>query len=279
MSLVLVSPSTDSWSQVLAAAGRSRPHSVSGSTAASVSTTASIVAIRGWIIPTPLAIPLRVTGTGRPSASGSSIVVVTILATESVVRRASAAAVKASSVGASVGMIAANPSRTLSSGNRVPMIPVDRWSVRSTSTPAAVASIRAIAAWSSSPAWPVAALADPLVEMTALAYPNPPRGSADVAARWARDRRTGAAAKLFGVKTAATAAGPPVVTMTARSGRPEALIPTASPPAAKPAGMADRRSTGGRTVEDIGMGKSDKVVTARAEAAGARPSRAGRGRG
>ena len=30
MSLVLVSPSTDSWSQVLAAAGRSRPHSVSG---------------------------------------------------------------------------------------------------------------------------------------------------------------------------------------------------------------------------------------------------------
>ena len=39
VSLVLVSPSTESWSQVRAAAGRSRPHSVSGSTAASVSTT------------------------------------------------------------------------------------------------------------------------------------------------------------------------------------------------------------------------------------------------
>ena len=76
VSFVLVSPSTLSWSQVRAAAGRSRPHRVSGAALASVSTTASIVAIRGWIIPTPLAMPLTVTVTGRPSGSGRAIEVV-----------------------------------------------------------------------------------------------------------------------------------------------------------------------------------------------------------
>src|SRR5439155_1811451 len=67
-----------------------------------------------------------------------------------------------------------------------------------------------------------------------------------------RLRRTGAAAKAFGVKTAAAAAGrrpsgPRVVAMTARSGRPDALIPTAVAPATNPPGIAARRSTAGRT--------------------------------
>src|ERR1700675_4236726 len=96
--------------------------------------------------------------------------------------------------------------------------------------------------------------------MTAWAQPNPPRALPDVAARWARDRRTGAAANAFGVKTAAAAAGPPVATTTARSGRPEALIPAASPPALKPAGMAARRSTGGRSVEDAGTGCAEVAM-------------------
>ena len=98
VSLVLVSPSTESWSHVRAAAGRSRPHSTSGATVASVSTIDSIVAIRGWIIPTPLAMPLTVTGTGRPSASGSSTVVVATFVDRIVVRSASAAASSPSSV-------------------------------------------------------------------------------------------------------------------------------------------------------------------------------------
>ena len=93
--------------------------------------------------------------------------------------------------------------------------------------------------------------------MIASAQPNPPRASPDVAARCAFDSRTGAAANVFGVKTAAAAAGPEVVTTTARSGRPEALIPAASPPARKPDGMAARRSTGGRSGEDAGMGRSE----------------------
>ena len=280
MSFVLVSPSTESWSQVRAAAGRSRPHRTSGATVASVSTTDSIVAIRGWIIPTPLAIPLTVTRAGEPpSAPGRSTVVVATLVFESVVRSATAAASSPSSVAASVGRIAASPASTFSSGNRVPMIPVERWSVRSTATPVAAASISAISAWSASPAAPVAAFALPLVEMTASAQPNPPRGSPDVAARCARDSRTGAAANVFGVKTAATAAGPAVERTTARSGRPEALIPAANPPALKPAGMAGRRSTGGRSVEDVGMERSEMVVMARVGAVRGRPSRAGRGRG
>ena len=142
MSFVLVSPSTESWSQVRAAAGRRRPHRTSGSTVASVSTTDSIVAIRGWIIPTPLAIPLTVIRAGEPpSVPGRSTVAVATLVFELVVRRATAAASSPSSVAESVGTIAANPAITLSSGSRVPMIPVERWSVRSTSTPVAAASI------------------------------------------------------------------------------------------------------------------------------------------
>ncbi len=172
MSFVDVSPSTLSWSQVRAAAGRSRPWSVAGSTAASVRTIDSIVAIRGWIIPTPLAIPVtRTERTASPSASGRVRVVVAALTTESVVRRASAAAARPSSLGASVGATAAIPDRTMSSGSRVPMIPVDSRSVVGSSVPVAAASIAATSAWSASPAAPVAAFAQPLVEMTAVAQP------------------------------------------------------------------------------------------------------------
>ena len=70
MSFVLVSPSTESWFQVRTVAARSSPWRVAGLTAASVRTTASIVAIRGWIIPTPLAMPETVTGRGRPVGAG-----------------------------------------------------------------------------------------------------------------------------------------------------------------------------------------------------------------
>jgi hypothetical protein len=76
VSFVLVSPSTESWFQVRAAAGRSSPQSVSGEAVASVRITDSIVAICGWIIPTPLAIPLTVTSTEPAPTVGSSTLVV-----------------------------------------------------------------------------------------------------------------------------------------------------------------------------------------------------------
>src|SRR5439155_5962796 len=85
-----------------------------------------------------------------------------------------------------------------------------------------------------------------------------------------RLRRTGAAAKAFGVKTAAAAAGrrpsgPRVVAMTARSGRPDALIPTAVAPATNPPGIAARRSTAGRTgggADDAGAGSGPAAEVA-----------------
>src|SRR5262249_43840752 len=100
--------------------------------------------------------------------------------------------------------------------------------------------------------------------MTADAKPKPARGSSDVAARLARDRRTRAAPNAFGVNTAAAAASPAVVTMSATSGRPEALIPAATPPAEKPAGRTARRSTAGRVAA---LGVSIAIVRVPAEAA------------
>ena len=240
-----------------------------------------MVAMFGWIIPTPLAMPLTVTATAAPSGPGRATVVVAILVTESVVRSATATASRPASPEVSVGTSAPRPAPTLSSGRRVPMTPVDRCRTPDSSMSSAAATSRPTACWSASPAAPVAAFAEPLVQMTARAQPNPPRASPDVAARLARDRRTGAAANALGVKTAAAAAGPPVVTARARSGRPEALIPAARPPARKPAGMTARRSMAGKAAGAAAGLDPEMVVVIRGPAAAApgRPSRAGRGRG
>ena len=128
VSLVLVSPSTDSWSHVRAAAGRRTLHRTSGATAASVSTTDSIVAMFGWIIPTPLAMPVIVTVTGSPSARRQhERRRAPTLATESVVRSASAAASRPASSPRSAATRPPTPASTRSSGSRVPMMPVERW--------------------------------------------------------------------------------------------------------------------------------------------------------
>ena len=155
------------------------PTGRSGATAASVSTIESIVAIIGWIIPTPLAMPLTVTVRGarrRRAAStrrrrglGHRVGRPQGLGGGRETRRRSACR---------VGTSASSPAATLSSGRRVPMTPVERWSVvvhrrRRAPRPAAAAT----SSWSASPAAPVAALALPLVEMTASAQPNPPRAS------------------------------------------------------------------------------------------------------
>ena len=55
----------------------------------------------------------------------------------------------------------------MSSGSRVPMIPVERWRVCDSGVPRACARKPAIAAWSRSPGAPVAAFAEPLVEIDA----------------------------------------------------------------------------------------------------------------
>ena len=100
---------------------------------------------------------------------------VAILVRESVVRSATATASSASSVASSPAAHSSpRPARTLSSGSRVPITPVDSSRVEPTGTPAAVASSLATSSWSVSPAGPVAAFAQPLVAMIALAQPERP---------------------------------------------------------------------------------------------------------
>ena len=120
----------------------------------------SIVAIRGWIIPTPLAIPVTVISTVPPPAAGAEPVTVAAFVTESVVRSASAAAASAASSAVSPPSATRSIAAvTRSSGSRAPMMPVERWRTWLGRQPSAVATAAPIAAWSSSPAAPVAAFA------------------------------------------------------------------------------------------------------------------------
>ena len=195
----------------------------------------------------------------------------------SVVRRASAACPSASSVPARPpATTVATAAVTRSTGSRVPMIPVERWSTWSSGAPTAAATAVPIRAWSASPSGPVAAFALPEVEITARAYPaaaSPP----PVAWRLARDSRTGAAANRLGVNTAAAGTGPSSATIRTRSGRPDALIPAVAPAARKPAGMRVTRSTGGNVAGSGSSAASVASVMARAGAGSGPPSRAGRG--
>jgi hypothetical protein len=272
--------------------------------AASVRMTASIVAIRGWIIPTPFAMPQTVTGTWVPSAPGSASRTVAHFGRESVVMRARAAAISASSLAASwPGMRSAIAAATRSTGSRVPITPVEKASVRPAIVPSAAARLPARWPWSASPGAPVAAFAEPEVERIASAQPEPAGPSPPVTARCARVSRTGAAANALRVKTPAAAAGVPVVAITAKSGRPDRLIPIEAPRARKPAGITARSSAFGRSVargarpaasaahaaSDEARAASDAAATAPwsvvaplmgpARAARARPSPGARGRG
>ena len=256
VSLVLVSPSTESWFQVRAAAGRRRPASTAGSTAASVRTTDEHRGHPRVDHPDALGDPRHRHPHG-PAVGGRQLDARRRELRDRIGRPQRLGRRRQPGIGRGERRDGSRrrPSATRSSGRRVPMIPVDRWSTRSTATPAAAPTIRPISAWSASPAGPVAALAEPLVEMSlrpAVAVradrPTSRRGSPATCL-------TGAAANAFGVNTAAAAAGPSVVRISTRSGRPDALIPIAAPPAAKPAGRAARRSTSGRLVGSSGIGR------------------------
>src|SRR5690606_7668791 len=86
-----------------------------------------------------------------------------------------------------------------------------------------------IASASALPVSPVAALALPLLQITAQACPP-------VAARCACEAATGAAVSALDVNTAAVATGSPSAVATrARSGSPESLSPQVPPAATNPA--------------------------------------------
>ena len=152
-------------------------------------------------MPTPLATPETRTWRSERSSAGRAMVVVAALRRESVVIIAvPKASQPAASAWRCVSARRAIPSRIRSTGSRVPIRPVDAASVSSGSIPSVAASAMAMADWSSSPAGPVAALAQPLV--TTMARTRPPDR-----ARCRRLRRTGAAWTRLAVKTAAAVAG------------------------------------------------------------------------
>jgi hypothetical protein len=172
VSLVLVSPSTLIWFHVRWTIGDSNPWSVAGATLASVRMTLSIVAMRGWIMPTPLATPETVTVTGPLGPAISSVVVASLIFV-SVVIMAPATASRPASVAARWargGSSRCGPSM----GKRTPMTPVDTARVRSGSVTSSDASVLQTSAWSVSPSMPVAALAEPDVATIASAQPKRP---------------------------------------------------------------------------------------------------------
>ena len=68
-----------------------------------------------------------------------------------------------------------------------------------------------------------------------------------VAWRFASESRTGAAANRLGVNTAAAGTAPSTAATSAKSWRPEALIPALVPAAANPSGIRAARVTAGRS--------------------------------
>ena len=119
-------------------------------------------------------------------------------------------------------------------GSLTPMTPVDATSTDDESAPSACAVRPHISRACCIPSAPVHALAQPL--LTTIAWIPPP------VAACSRETRIGAACARFVVNTAAATAGTSQA-MTARSGRPLALIPHATPAARKPAGAVTLPST------------------------------------
>ena len=209
--------------------------------------------MRGWIIPTPLLTPVTVTSPSRTVAAFARV---------SVVHICSASAARPSSSAESWAARPLSGSRSRLTGSRVPIRPVEM--ARTWSSGAAASSLVAAinSSWSCSPSAPVAALAQPLVDRIARAYPP-------LFSRLRRLRRTGAAASWLVVNVPTTAAGLSVpTTNNPRSGRPESLMPARTAPAAKPAGMCGASSTWGRC---DGSGPKSTLTAPRAAARVPRP--------
>ena len=191
-SLVEVSPSIVTWLKVRSTAGRRSSASACDAIGASVVRKASMVAICGWIMPAPFAMPpMRIS---RPSSSRA--VTACSLGRVSVVMIARAASVPAPSVrrSSSVGIVAT----MAATGSREPMRPVDAGSTSSGAQPRCCAAAATTARASSSPPGPVPAFAQPA--FTTIARADPPLAWSASSAT-----RTGAARRRFVVNVAAAA--------------------------------------------------------------------------
>src|SRR5207249_4902468 len=152
VSFVLVSPSTEMALKLRSATRRNSGCSPAGSPTASVVSTASSVAMSGWIMPAPLAMPPTVT-----IPAGVSKRTAQCLGRVSVVMMARAASGPPSGVRRPAA--ARKPSATCSSGSGTPITPVDSTSAVRGGRPAACSAACAIARAAASPGAPVQAFA------------------------------------------------------------------------------------------------------------------------
>ena len=240
-----------------------------------------MVAMRGWIMPTPLATPDTVTRRVDPSAARQ-------------VGRA----------GRPLGPRVGGPERLGDGHERVigarqPLgdqalqrrldalhgIPrADHARSRppgcaSVARPALQPSTSARRRWSAMPASPVAALAQPLTDSSAAVVPYRPTPPGSTVARCARLSRTGAEANRLGVNVAATDPAPPVDEHDRQVGSPGLLDARGrrAGPEATSAGERRARPRAGRTgTRRAASGGTDTTVRERAVAAPALPSRADR---
>jgi len=162
---VLLSPSTVTMLKLRSAAYLTNSFIYPGSTAASVVTKHSIVAMFGCNIPDPLAIPPTVT----VLPSNSKLTAHSLISV-SVVMMASAASRPPFSLRASTAL--PMPGKTRSIGIGWPITPVEHTSTLSSGIPnrRAVSAVMDLA--SSIPRGPLQALAFPLFTTTALAFPD-----------------------------------------------------------------------------------------------------------
>src|SRR6476646_9987381 len=206
---------------------RSAWDSTPGSTLASVVKKASIVAIRGSIIPEPLAMPPTVIG-----PPGESTTTAYDFGNGSVVMIARVAASWPSMLSAADAAV--TPARIFPRSSGTPITPVDAIRTCSGAQPSEPAAAAAMSRATCSPASPVHAFAQPL--LTAITLARPPDFE-----RCSRDTIIGAATALLVVNTAAAETGSSAA-MSAKSSGADALpaarrlMPQATPAARKPAG-------------------------------------------
>src|SRR6185503_6095004 len=217
VSLVLVSPSTEIALKVVSAARETMRRRSPGSTAASVVTNASSVAMFGWIIPAPFATPpMRTVPAVRFSSRSATLGRVSVVM---IARDVSSQPLSARTIPGSTAAIR-------STGSLKPITPVLATATSYGEQLRTAAAASAIAIASRSPCSPVQAFALP--EFTTIARSGP-------RSTWRRLTTHGAAMTWLVVNTAAAVQGRSE-TMSAtskRSGRPY-FTPAFAAPARKP---------------------------------------------
>ena len=196
---------------------------------ASVAMNDSIVAMSGWIIPAPFAMPVTVTGTPSTATRRDAP-----FGTVSVVMIADTAANQRS--GARAACAAGSAATIFATGSGSMMTPVENGSTCCSGQPSIDATAAQVVSAAAIPGAPVPALALPA--LTTSARMRPARS------RWRRQTVTGAAQKRFCVNTPA-AVVPGSNTTSSTSSRCQFLIFAAAVPSVTPGTGSRSAGSGG----------------------------------